>query len=317
MFCKRNRLYFDWDKQEPLLSYEGFNSILKEGGVLDDLQYYARFESTYKWSLTNNTLNEILKPDNLDSLTLWLKWKDLEKALSSYDDYLNGFRKKWEELSLTTIQSFSLDVPDSLPEGILGEDTISEMNRSLSSQKNIVISTGDLQRSYADLLGSRNVTEKTLVDIEPVVGVLDCPLCGSHYETKENLMKAIQFHRVQLSETLNQISLGMSSIVEDFKESVGKRVIIPIDNYYHSLGIEINVVTAYEKLNKQLLEDYYDFLAHQLSFPKDIGKDQQVSKSIISVTMISCECKKYITVMGGIFSQVFFHKRISRRRGSI
>lgn len=277
---------FDWDKQEPLLSYEGFNSILKEGGVLDDLQYYARFESTYKWSLTNNTLNEILQPDNLDNLTLWLKWKDLEKALSGYDDYLNGFRKKWEELSLTTIQSFSLDFTYSLPEGILGEDTISEMNRSLSSQKNIVKSTGDLQRSYADLLGSRNVTEKTLVDIEPDVGVLDCPLCGSHYETKENLMRAIQFHGVQLSETLNQISLGMSSLVEDFKESVGKRVIIPIDNYYHSLGIETDVVTAYKKLNKQLLEDYYDFLAHQLSFPKDIGKDQQVSKSIISAAIV-------------------------------
>ena len=273
---------FDWDRDNPRLSYESYNSILKEGGVLDDLLYYAKLEPTYKWFQTNNSLNEIQKPDILDGLALWLRWKDEEATLFEYEDYSNVFRKSWEELSLSTIMSFSFDVPNSLPDGVLANNTLSEMNRLLSSLKLIVKSTGDLQRLYADLVGSRDGTERTLVDTKSIVKITDCPLCGRHYETEEALIKDVQMYGVRLRKSLNEISDGISSMVEDFKKQVRELVVIPIESHYHSLGIGADVVRAYLKLNKYYYADLYAFLEQQLSFHLETVNDQEATKQLIS-----------------------------------
>lgn len=269
----------EWDRVELQLSYESFDGLLKEGGLLDDLQYYALYQPTYQWCLIVNSLDEILQSENLDGLSLWLKWKDEEKALNQYGTFIKGIRREWEELSLSNVQSFSID-GSGIPEDIQSKTSFSDLQHHLTSLKIIVESAGDLQQSYANLLTLRDGLENALEN-EQALHTDYCPLCGKHFKTENALTQAIQTYGNRLRNNVDSISRGMVLSLDSFKTKVREVIIDPIDSYFHSLGIDKDLVAEYEKLEKNRLAKYYDLLIHQLSFHITNGNNQEELKQQI------------------------------------
>ena len=261
---------FDWDKDNPNISYESFSSLLSPGGILDQLQYYCQNMTAYHWFEENGKLDEILQADNLRKLTVWIRWNGNEALLAQYNDYIRIFRQNWENLSYSTIQSFSKDYFTQLPKDLINPDVIKDISNQLSALQESVQSASNLQKAFADLVGARNVTEKKLADVENVVHVINCPLCGVEYESEESLLHRVQDFGQKLTASLEQISKGVSTSVEQLKLRIGEEIVKLVDTHFKSLGITRLVLDEYQSLDKAVLKEQYAFLTRLLSLTDEI-----------------------------------------------
>ena len=266
---------FDWDKVNPQISHESFSSLLSVGGVLDQLQYYCQNKTAYHWFELNEKLNDILEADNLKRLAVWLRWNHSEPLLSQYNDYIVGFKKKWELLSLSTVSSFAQDYFSQLPAGVINSKIINDVVNQISTLQDSVQVAGSLQRAYADMVGARNVAEKTLTDVQSIVHVNNCPLCGADYDSEETLLHKVQDFGQQLTSTLEKISEGVSTSVALLKSRMEEVIVKPVDTYYQTLGVSGELLDYYRFLDKSELMEQYSFLTHQLSFTYEISGDEK------------------------------------------
>ncbi len=272
---------FDWDKENPQISYEVFNGLLKEGGVIDDLLYYCQNKTAFHWFELDEKLNDILRVDNLSKLSFWLKWRNSQVQLAQFDFYNRDLRSKWVGLNLSTFNSFSLDIPAQLPESLIKSKDITEINDQIDSLRKSIHSAGELQSAYADMVGARDIAEKTLTDVEGVVHVTSCPLCGSEFNNEEALIQRIQFFGKQLANSLSQITRGVATSVDQLKTRIGEVIISPIDEYYQSLGFSPQLWDSFLSLNREELESQYSFLMRNLSFPEEIvGEEKDIQRQI-------------------------------------
>lgn len=272
---------FDWDRENPQLSYESFNSVLSVGGVLDELTYYCQNAKAFHWYEYNEKLSSIQNADNLKRLSIWLRWHNQEEQLSQFDNYIWNFRRKWEELSLSSILSFSLDLPTLLPDTLLNPESTQHFKEQIATIQNATRSAGDLQRAFADIVGSRNVTEKTLKDVEDTIHITQCPLCGFEHRSEEALLKGVNIFGKQLQESLNQITKGVATSVEQLKVQIGEQIINPIDTYYQSQGISRELLAFYQSLDKGNLQAQYSYLVRHLSLSEEIsGVEAEIEKYI-------------------------------------
>ena len=251
---------FDWDKENPQLSYESFNNLLSTDGMLDQLRYYCQNASAYHWFELNERMSQIQNADNLNKLAFWLKWSDKEGHLVQFDNYTRNFRKKWEELNLSSIHSFSLEIPSLLPETVVSQKVLGHLNEQIATIREAAKSTGSLQRAFADLVGSRNMTEKTLSEVQKTVHLTQCPLCGTQHENETELVKSVQSFGKEFNESLNQITKGVATSVDQLKAMIGESVIKPIDTYYQELGLTSEVLTSYQSVDKETLQAQLSFL---------------------------------------------------------
>ena len=272
---------FDWDKINPQLSYENFSNVLSKDGILDQLQYFCKNAQTYHLYEIYSKLNNIQEKDNFEKLAFWLRWKRHEQHIIQYDKYIKGFRKKCDELSLSTIYSFSLDVPTLLPDTLLDSEVLVGLSSQISSIKDAAKSAGNIQKAFADLIGSRNIIEKTLIELEDELHTTQCPLCGNEYNSETELISRISEFGIKLNDNLNKISQGVATSVRQLRSQINNYVIKPVDEYYKSIGINREVCDFYQSIDKEYTEEQRSFLAHKMHLRDDIiGTEIEVQNQI-------------------------------------
>lgn len=287
IYARLFEIEFDWDKENPQLSFEEYNGVLSEGGVLDQLTYYCKNVNVFRWIEQNEYFSTVQKADNLIQLATWLRWRNQEDLLSQFDIYIGAFRKQWEELNLSSILSFSIDLPPHLPDTLLNLESVQQLNEQIVSIQNAARSAGDLQRSFADLVGTRNLTEKTLQEVEGTVHITQCPLCGSEYGNEDALLKGINEFGKHLQHSLDHITKGVATSVEQLKDQIGEQIIKPIDAYYESLNINCELLTLYHSLDKGDLRAQYSYLVNHLSLSEQITGVENEIEAYISESVES------------------------------
>lgn len=266
----------EWDELEPHISFETFNNILGENGLLDQLNYYCQNAAIYELYETYNKLDTIQEADNMRRLVLWLEWRKKEELLTRFDKYENELRNKWEGLTLASIHLFSLDVPSYLPEGLINQEDVENLNEQLSSIKIYATSAGNLQKAYSDLAGARKIAERTLLDVEDELKLTKCPLCGTEHNSESELVKRITDFGIQFNDSLNQITQGVATSVEQVKAQIEKIIIKPIDEFFRSSGISRELFDSYMALDRNSLGEQYSFLIRRLSISGDSLEDEQL-----------------------------------------
>lgn len=250
----------DWDAEDPKLSFEGFNSLLAEGGVLDNLAYYCHNAELFHWFEDNRKLNAILESDGLKNFVFWLIWRGSVQHINQFGTYLKGLKRAYETLSISTITSFALDLPDGIDESLVSPDSILSLLIDLNNLKERVKSTNTIQRAYSDLLTSRASTVKTLSAGQPELHLNNCPMCGNEFDSEDALMRQVSFFGQTLNNELHRLSQGLSTAIETFKQSVSEVVILPIDEYFQSLGIDKEVLTHYQSIDQKQMAESLKFL---------------------------------------------------------
>ena len=66
-----------WDEENPQLSYEEFNALLAESGILDKLTYLVRNMSEYQKFSRNQFIKEHSNEDEIYKLAFWAKYSSL------------------------------------------------------------------------------------------------------------------------------------------------------------------------------------------------------------------------------------------------
>lgn len=264
----------EWDNVKPHLSFEDFNNLLGENGLLDHLHYYCQNADTYVLYETYNKLGTIQDAENMRQLSLWLKWRKHEELLDRFNKYENGIRNEWEELTLSSILTFSLDVPSYLPEGLINQEDVKKLNEQLHSIKSFAKSTGNLQRAYSDMAGARNIAEKTLLDVEDELKFTKCPLCGTEHNSEYELVKKITDFGIQFNDYLKQVTQGVVTSVERLKNQIEIIIIRPIDEYFRSSGISRELFDSYSALDMDSLGEQYSFLVRRLSISDNLADDE-------------------------------------------
>jgi len=273
---------FDWDKRNPQLSYESFSNVLNKDGILDQLLYFCKNAETFHLYETNNELCDIQEKDNLERLAFWLRWKEQEQLIFEYDKYVRDFRKKWDDLTLSTVYTFSLDIPLSLPETLLDSEVLQEINSQILSIKDAAKSAGNIQKAYADLIGSRNNSEKTLIGVEDELHITQCPLCGNEYNSESELITSISEFGVKLNVYLNSISQGVATSVQQLRSRINDHVVKPIDEFYKSMGIDKDIWAFYLSIDKDSTRKQYSFLSRHLPLSNVIiGTEIEIQNQII------------------------------------
>lgn len=271
----------DWDTENPQLSYEGFNTVLREGGILDDLHYYCVNADNYRWYDINERLKRIQQPDSLSKIAIWLKWKDSDELLAQYADYQNTFRKATESLTISTLRDYHLSIPTLLPEGLIPSELIQDLNHQLTVLHETAKSAGTLQSAYADMAGAREVTERTLLDVEDAIHIDTCPLCGQKYESEKALIQTVQEFGKQFNAAIENITQGVSFSIRQFVEQVRGKVINTIDGYYNSIGLDADVMRIYQTLNKVQMKEtcqLLDWLLFPMQIDSKLTKEEIASK---------------------------------------
>lgn len=271
----------DWDKENPQISYEGFSNVLRDGGTLDDLLYFGERLDLFKWYQLNERMLNIQSQDNLNRLAHWIKWIAFDKQIVEFGEYTDGLRRMWTLLTLSNVASFSVNLPTQLPVGVVDKEVLARIESQLSQLKNTIKSTGAIQKAYADLLGSRNVTERTLAEVEELVHTSKCPLCGSQFDSEALLLQNVHEFGTLLGAELESLTNGVSSEIEELKKIIGDFVIKPIDGYYHSAGINQEVFETYRSLDKKVTKDQYDFLCQHIPMQLDVNAtEEEIGKKL-------------------------------------
>lgn len=275
----------DWDAESPKLSFEGFNNVLREGGILDDLHYYCVNLDNYKWYDVNERLKRIQHPDNISKIAIWHKWKESEDLLAQYAEFQNVFRNATETLTISSLRIYLLKIPTKLPDGLIPAELIRDLNQQLSVLNETVKSAGELQRAYSDMAGAREISERTLLEVEDALHINSCPLCGHQYESEEALIQTVREFGKQFNASLEQITQGVSLSIKQFVEQVKIKIITPIDNYYSSIGLDAEVLATYQSLNKLQMKDTCQFLEWLLSIQVDsnLSKEEIAGKILQNI----------------------------------
>lgn len=250
----------DWDTENPQLSYEEFNNLLREGGILDDLHYYCVNIDNYRWYDVDERLKRIQQPDSISKIAIWLKWKDSDDLLAQYADYQNVFRKATESLTPSTLRNYQLNIPVQLPEGLIPSSLIQDLKQQLSVLNETAKNAGTLQRAYADMAGAREISERTLLEVEDAIHVKTCPLCGQTYESEEVLIQTVRAFGKQFNAAIEQITQGVSLSIKQYVDKVREKVINPMDSYYRSIGLDAEILRIYQTLNKVQMKETCQFL---------------------------------------------------------
>lgn len=229
------RVAIGWDVENPGLSNEGFNDLLKEGGTLDAIIGMIEKYGEYTKYRKSQYCAKIL--ERIDDYTFFLQYRKNSKMFALWDTYQRQTVLPFNHLELPGVSIYSFTLPERLQEHVSEESSIA-IQESLKRVKELYAVATASQRAYNEMLTQRNQLAQQLRDHSEQLALHQCPLCGYDYENTQNLIASVETAlAIQLS-SFESINAGVSDAFENFKKLVSKT------NAYFDGWFEVQGVTA-------------------------------------------------------------------------
>ena len=267
-----------WDEENPPLSYEEFNALLAENGILDKLIYLARNMSEYQKFRRNQFIKEHSTEDEIHKLAFWAKYSSFVHEIKSYIEFQEKVVHPIASLMLANIELFSLDIPNGIRESIANE-VFDNLNNRIKTLKEQYKCLGNIQKAQSSILEFRDKLVKTIKVSSSETH--QCPLCGHDYISSAQLLKEIDMHgellRRQMEGSMGEIQMQFDVL----KKELQILVVQPIIDHFANLSITDGVCKEYQSLDVKQLSELLGIFKEKFQLSIDTALTvEDISKSI-------------------------------------
>mgnify|MGYP004454249969 CR=1 FL=1 len=246
-----------WDKESSNLTFEDFNALLEEGGILDRLSYLCRNIAEYKKYKRNAYIEQHSSENEVYNLALYAKYFSKEAEIKLYLEFQNRVVQPLRFLTFTGIEGFVLDIPNELKRYFSNEilEKIDSKIKLLQSNYEIF---DDIQKSQVLILEMRNNIEKEIrASLEYMQ---QCPLCGHSYATSEELLKKIDEHGNFLKKYTKETFENTQKMFDILKKELQALIFSPILEHFKKEKITESVCQEYKKMHVESVSKTLDKL---------------------------------------------------------
>lgn len=234
-----------WDVEEPKLSHEQFHSLLSEGGLMDNLLLFIKHKDEYKQYRINNFVDTILQDDRkVSGLAFLLKYENLIGLFELYRQFQDDVVKPCLNLNFESLASFELKIPKELVGQVQKQD-INFCKKLKDNLCQLYASSVALHRDVAKMLEDRNCFVKDIFLNIKELPSTDCPLCGKHFEDRDQLLKVIGNYGKIFNSHFQESGKALQMELNNLRGYVQDHFIKPINSYFSQAGYSVHLETIY------------------------------------------------------------------------
>lgn len=249
-----------WDMENPALSLQQYNDLLRVGGILDGLAYLCGHFVSYRQYSINRYVNRILESDNLlKELVTYVKFKDRAQLITLYAEYTEKVKNVYDSLDTLRASQLRINLSDVIIHVIKEEDW-AVFAAELKNYQTLYSMADKMQKLMASLYELRDRMRDILYGNTSLVSNGECPLCGAKYADSDDLLKNIA---EQIESTRQNISESQKLIEGQLlkvKASMLSHIVKPLGEMFDANGITQEVAKAFMAIDKTSAEKYINTL---------------------------------------------------------
>lgn len=269
-----------WDAEELNLSFEQFNALLGEGGVLDSLLFFCSHYEEYKKYSLNRFVNSICDDEKLmKEVAFCYKYELQLHSFEQYSLFQREVVASCQDLKLDKLSAFNLNITAALMPYIKDED-VQEFDRLRRSLVGVYQSSSAIQKEIAQLLAAREQMAKKVVSKMTDLPSTDCPLCGSHYDGQKQLADAIKTHGDKLQLHFENETKALIRQLDTLRGYIQEHFIKPVMAYFAQEGVTTELMEIYSGMNKNVAASKSQDIKGKLaiSIPEDLSYDDTLKE---------------------------------------
>lgn len=253
---------FDWDKENPLLSYEKFYELLCENGILDQLGYYSRHREDYAKWLRNKKIDSLLNSPLFPNFPYFYYLFFVKNRYGIYDVFKTKLLPSIHAVAIDNLQDSITPLLQSVFADIVEDDLREEIESKFEMIQPVGRSSSLLGKALADLQNERAklkvVFDKTYIPLK----LTQCPLCGQEYKESGILKEKIDEYEHILSETYPELQKGLGKMLKELRDLLAKLVRF-LQAQFDEWGL---TETGYAKFKEINFDAYDPYLKEILAF---------------------------------------------------
>lgn len=270
---------WDWDAENPELSFERYSELLQKDGILDEISYLINNKVSFNQYRKNEWLDKNSTQEVLASLYYFLAYK--RDDISAYKKYINvqGLINK------LTFGNFSLDFfPKVRAElhNIISEENLNDLQNQNDYLLSILNGANKMEAIVNILIQQRNDLAKTVESNNDSLELDMCPLCGYNYK-QPKLQEAIAQHMPAFVEGFKDIKQNASHHFDLFKQALLSKIISPLSAQFESLHINEIVQKKYDSLDEPRMQGLYKVFVEKLLLNIDLSEGITVADFVLNL----------------------------------
>ena len=277
LFDDNSEIEFEWDKQNPILSFEKYSELLSENGILSNIDYYIHNRLDYQNYVLDNKRKEIMK--YVEDLCFYIHWKEKEQWIENYDYFYKEVVPHNRRITLSNIDTFRLLYPK-------GIDYTEDIRKTIESKQKTIIqlakSASKMEFAYNDILNKRQSLFESLHNHSTDTNIKTCPLCGYNYQTQENLLSVINNVSESQNIGLQEIKGTASKELEEFNQMIDSLVYSYAKNKFDEYDLSYTICKRYFNLDKSKMSNYFKCLHNWYAY--DVSSSSDIDVEIKRLT---------------------------------
>lgn len=277
LFDGNSEIEFEWDKQNPILSFEKYSELLSENGILSHMTYYINNRLDYRNYVFDSKRKEIMQ--YVEDLCFYIHWKNKEQWIKNFDYFYNEVVPHNRRITLSNIDSFHLLYPN-------GIDYTEEIRKTIESKQKTIIklaqSASKMEFAYNDILDKRQSLFESLHNHVTDTNIKTCPLCGYNYETQENLLSVIDNVSESQNVGLQEIKGTASKELEEFKQMIDSLLYSSARKKFDEYNLSDTISKRYFTIDKDKMSNYFNCLHNWFTY--DVSSSSDIDEEIKRLT---------------------------------
>lgn len=256
----------EWDSIEPKLSFEGFNTFVSEGGVIDGLQYYLKYEKEFKLKNRNKIIERYLADDMIDNFVFFKRYQNLKAHIVNYINLRNDIIIPINKLNSGSVVFLQIDKMKILS-SIVGDDKIREGQWLIKNYIAAIKTANNLQKIAQEIIDARETIADNMSKHNKELKIQSCPLCGSEFASFEELSSTIIQYEDSFNSSFSQINKGLSEQFQLLQKYLKENIAVPVIRYFERYGISDELAEHYMSIRESDMQKIDNILSRlQVSF---------------------------------------------------
>lgn len=248
----------EWDKEKPNLSYEGYNSVVSDGGIIDKLIYYLKYEKEFHNYNRNTIIKHLLSPNVIDNIIFYISTKDDKPLFDKYYGWQDD-KKLIINSTVNSLESLDLSIFEKY-DGIVSNEIISNVKDRVGVFSNAAKASGYIQKIISDLITKRNSFIMSIDTAKEPLDLTSCPICGNEFDSINRLWNSISEYKDIFEAQFADINEGLISHFEGLKQYLLDKIVVRIDRYFEDKCINDEIYSRFISQDSDSILKDIDYL---------------------------------------------------------
>lgn len=214
----------DWDKEKPQLSYEEFNSLLCENGILDQLAYFTNHKKEYTQWKSNRKIESLLSSPLFPNFPYFLFLSFCREQYHLYDIFKTQLQPNIKKVSINNLEDTISPILEREFAGEISPELLRDVKSMFEAIQPVGRSASMLGKALVDLQDERGKFKLVFDKTYKALDVTKCPLCGQEYGQSDILKEKTDHYEHVLSEAYPELQEGLGRMMSELQGLLAKIV---------------------------------------------------------------------------------------------